>query len=128
LDVRGLPLKERCEWHADTTGEPIIENYASSFHRAARRTWPTARIKGDGPFAVATCCGFIPLVHLYGQEAEAAAAYAVLQDGGCDTACARVHLFVQLGIEATRPRPISRTEPLTCNFSVGLTGFEPATP
>ena len=75
----------------------MIETYASCFHRAARRTWPTARIEGDGPFAVATGCGFILLVHLYGQEAEAAAAYAVMQERGCDIACARVHLFIQLG-------------------------------
>lgn len=74
----------------------MIENYGIRFHAAARHRWPTARIEGNGPFAVATGCGFVPLVHLYQKEAEASAMYAVLQERGCDIACARLHQFIRL--------------------------------
>jgi hypothetical protein len=37
---------------------------ASRFH-AARRAWPIADIRGDGPFAVVTGCGHMTIVYLH---------------------------------------------------------------
>lgn len=69
---------------------------ADDYQTAAYRKWPRADVRGNGPFAVVTYCRPSGIVWLHRYEADARAAYEIIQARGCDTECVHAHKIVRL--------------------------------